>query len=88
MKQTPAEIEESIKQKEAIAKECLQHFRRGESAFWAGVRLDRSRSATTFRIGPDGSYQKIDGPFAETKEVLGGFATLSSARDEAFEWTR
>jgi hypothetical protein len=31
----------------------------------------------------------IDGPFAETKEVVGGYAVLSvPSRDEALRWTR
>jgi hypothetical protein len=89
MQQTPEQIEECVRQHEGIANEYLtQRMHRGESAFWAGARLDRSRTATTFRIGAKGSYKKIDGPFAETKEVLGGFAILSCTRDEAIEWTR
>jgi hypothetical protein len=89
MKHPPSRMAESIAQHEGIANEYLaEHFRKGKSAFWAGARLERTRTATTFRIGPGGSYAKSDGPFAETKEVIGGFAMLSCTRDEAIEWTR
>jgi hypothetical protein len=43
---------------------------------------------TTFRIGPNGSYEKFDGPFAETKEVLGGITMLSCSADEALAYAR
>jgi hypothetical protein len=37
----------------------------------------------------DGSYAITDGPFTETKEVVGGFALLEvSGRDEAIAFTR
>jgi hypothetical protein len=89
MKHPPSRMADSIAQHEGIANEYLAaRFRKGDSAFWAGARLDRSRTATTFRIGAGGSFTKLDGPFAETKEVLGGFAMLSCTRDEALEWTR
>jgi hypothetical protein len=89
MQQTPEQIEECVSRREKVANEYLaRRLRRGESAFWAGARLDWSRNSTTFRIGAKGSYTKFDGPFAETKEVLGGFAILSCTREEALEWTR
>lgn len=44
-----------------------------------GVRL-RSRH---------GKFSSVDGPFVETKEVIGGYAILEAAsRDEALELTR
>lgn len=46
----------------------------------AGVRVHK---------GPGGEMSVTDGPFAETKEILGGYALLSAAsRDEAIEHTR
>jgi hypothetical protein len=37
----------------------------------------------------DGEITVIDGPFAEAKEVIGGYAVLSAAsREEAVEYTR
>ena len=44
-----------------------------------GDRLDRSTAATTVRVR-DGKTTTIDGPFAETKEQLGGYY-LVEARD-------
>ncbi len=37
----------------------------------------------------NGKYTVTDGPFAETKEVIGGFAIMQTrTRDEILEWTR
>jgi len=36
-----------------------------------------------------GKYSQVDGPFAETKEVVGGYAVLEAAsKEEALELTR
>ena len=45
---------------------------RDEGTYVAGDPLAPSTSATTVRIR-DGARQTVDGPFAETKEVLGGY---------------
>ncbi len=51
----------------------------------AGERLAASGSATTVRLR-DGSRLITDGPFAETKEVLGGYYILECRDlDEALE---
>ncbi len=37
----------------------------------------------------DGKYAVTDGPFTESKEIIGGYALLEvSGREEAIEWTR
>jgi hypothetical protein len=37
----------------------------------------------------NGSFSVIDGPFAEAKEAIGGFALMqTSSREEMLEWTR
>ncbi len=41
-------------------------------ATYDGAQLQPGTSATTVRVG-DGETLTTDGPFAETKEVLGGF---------------
>lgn len=58
----------------------------------AGVLLDGaglrpSRDGWRQRYGADGSVQRIDGPFAETKELIAGY-TLIQVRsvDEAQAW--
>lgn len=59
----------------------------------AGVLLDAAAlqpSALGFRIRYDGAQRgQVDGPFAETKELLAGY-TLIQVRDreEALEWAR
>lgn len=52
-------------------------------AFIAGEALHPSSTATTVRVR-DGRTVTTDGPFAETKEVLGGFYMVEAADlDEA-----
>ena len=57
----------------------------------AGVLLDSDRlrptaTATTVRVR-DGETLTSDGPFAETKEQLGGFYTIDVGNlDEALSW--
>jgi hypothetical protein len=49
--------------------------------------LEHPSEATTIRIAKEGERTVTDGPFAETKEQLGGFALLECADfDEAMEW--
>lgn len=67
----------------------------GEKAGAAGVvlggeALQSTATATTITVdGKGGDMVTTDGPFAETKEVLGGFYLLKAADlDEALEWAR
>ena len=63
----------------------------GEEARQAGVMvggegLEPTSAATTVRVR-DGERLLSDGPFAETKEQLGGFYLLEcDSLDEAIEW--
>jgi hypothetical protein len=55
-------------------------------AFVAGEGLQGPETATTVRVR-DGERLVTDGPFAETKEQLGGFYVLECKDlDEAIEW--
>jgi hypothetical protein len=59
----------------------------------AGVLLDASGlkpSAKGWRIHyKDGQRRVIDGPFAETKELMAGYTLIQvKSREEALEWTR
>lgn len=57
-----------------------------EPGLWVGARLQISDEAKTIRWN-NGSRQVIDGPFAETKEVTGGFNLVACASiDEAITW--
>lgn len=59
----------------------------------AGVLLDASGLAPSsegWRIRYQGKERKvIDGPFAESKELIAGYTLIQvRSRDEALEWTR
>jgi hypothetical protein len=54
----------------------------------AGEALQPTATATSVRL-KDGKATTTDGPFAETKEQLGGFYLLDvKDLDEALEWAR
>ena len=54
--------------------------------FKAGDRLQPTTTATTVRVR-DGKTLTTDGPFTETKEVLGGYYLIDvDTLDEALEW--
>jgi hypothetical protein len=54
--------------------------------FVAGAALQPTSTATTVRA-PDGKPVVTDGPFAETKEQLGGYYLVDvGSIDEALEW--
>jgi hypothetical protein len=59
-------------------------------AFVAGEGLQPSSTATTVHIPADGDERTVtDGPFAESKEQLGGFYLLECKDlDEALEWAK
>ena len=55
-------------------------------AYLAGDALQPTMTATTVRVN-DGGTVTSDGPFAETKEQLGGFYMVEAADlDEAISW--
>jgi hypothetical protein len=57
--------------------------------FVAGEGLQDSSTATTLRIREQDEPMVTDGPFAETKEQLGGFYVLDCADlDEALRWAK
>jgi hypothetical protein len=56
-----------------------------------GEALHPSTTATTIHVegGKGGTAVYTDGPFAETKEVLGGFYLINAADlDEALKWAQ
>jgi hypothetical protein len=55
-------------------------------ALVAGSRLATTDSASTIRVR-DGKSQVLDGPYAETKEQLGGYYLIEAENlDAAIEW--
>ena len=54
--------------------------------FIAGEPLEKVSTATTVRVR-NGKTELSDGPFAETKEVLGGYYLLDCENlDQALDW--
>ena len=54
-----------------------------------GEGLQPSANATTVRIGVSGDHVVSDGPFAETKEQLGGYYLLDCKDlDEVLAWAK
>jgi hypothetical protein len=59
---------------------------RDSGAFVGGNQLQPTAAATTVRVR-DGEQVVTDGPFAETKEQLGGYYMIEvESVDEAIEW--
>ncbi len=62
-----------------------EHIRQN-GAYQAGEALDPTSTATTVRVR-DGKTLTTDGPYAETKEALGGFYIVEAADlDEAIAY--
>ncbi len=60
---------------------------RDAGIFVAGESLADLVTATTVRVGADGTRTVVDGPFAETREVLGGFYVVDVPDlDAALDW--
>ena len=78
---TPAEQEAVMDAYFAFSKEV-----REAGAMLSGEELQPTTTATTVRVR-EGKTLTSDGPFAETKEQLGGFYMLECPNlDEAIEW--
>jgi hypothetical protein len=55
----------------------------------AGEGLTASSQGARVRYDEDGRTTVVDGPFAETKELIAGFWILQvSSREEVLEWVR
>jgi hypothetical protein len=81
---TPEQIQANMKQWDAYTVEAQD-----AGAFLGGEGLQPTATATTIAISPDGNHIVTDGPFAETKEQLGGFYLLDCKDlDEAIAWAR
>ena len=75
------ELEERVAAYAAFTEEVQK-----SGAWQAGEALQPTATATVVRAGSDGAPVTTDGPFAETKEQLGGFYILECENlDEAVE---
>src|SRR3954465_10287187 len=78
---TPEQIQETSQAYGALTQEMEQ-----KGGLAAGERAYPATTATTVRVR-DGERDVTDGPFAETKEQLGGFYVLDvKDLDEAIDW--
>jgi hypothetical protein len=71
--------------------EYTEFGRNAEAVLQGGEALHAPSTATTVHVegGKGGKAVFTDGPFAETKEVLGGFYLLETADlDEALKWAQ
>ena len=80
----PSRSQESMKRWDAYTIET-----KDAGAFLGGEGLQPTATATTVQIEPSGDHIVTDGPFAETKEQLGGFYLLECENlDEAIAWAQ
>ncbi len=81
---TPEQSQEAIKHWDAYTAEA-----KAAGAFLGGEGLQPSMTATQVQFTDDGEPIVTDGPFAETKEQLGGFYLLEcSDLDDAIAWAK
>jgi hypothetical protein len=81
---SPEQLQEGMKRWDAFTTEV-----KDAGAFLGGEGLEPTALATTVQIQPSGDPIVTDGPFAETKEQLGGFYLLDCENlDEAIAWAR
>ena len=80
-KMSPEQLQTQMQEYFAFTQEAQQSGLMG-----GGEALQPTAMATTVRV-QDGKTISTDGPFAETKEQLGGFYIFDCANlDEAIEW--
>ena len=62
---------------------------RAANQFVDAHRLESRSQASTVRTGENGARVVSDGPFAETKEALGGYYVVDCpSKKEAIEWAK
>jgi hypothetical protein len=87
----PAEDALTADEARSIVEEHLELIRELSAAgkLVAAEALQHSRETKVVRPNGRGGGSVTDGPFAETKEVVGGFYLLEcDTEDEALEWAR
>jgi hypothetical protein len=81
---SPEEMKEMMDRWDAYSKRAVD-----DGAFLAGEGLQPSETASTVRIEEGKEPTVTDGPFAESKEQLGGFYLLECKDlDEALEYAK
>jgi hypothetical protein len=78
-------VPDELMRTETAAYDAFTREIQGRGLFEAGEALHPTTAATTVRV-QDGETITTDGPFAETKEALGGFYLINARDlDEAIE---
>jgi hypothetical protein len=81
---SPEQMQASLERWAAFDDEAV-----ARGAMIACEPLESSSVATTIHVRDNGDRIVTDGPFAESKEQLGGFCVLDCQNlDEALEWAR
>jgi hypothetical protein len=81
---SPEQMQDSLERWSAFDDEAV-----ARGAMIACEPLESSSVATTIHVRENGDRIVTDGPFAESKEQLGGFCVLQCQNlDEALEWAR
>ena len=81
---TPEQMEENMKAWDVYTTDAQE-----AGKFVGGEGLQPTSTATTVQIAESGDPVVTDGPFAETKEQLGGFYLLDCEDlDDALGWAR
>jgi hypothetical protein len=81
---SPEDMKAEMDRWEAFGREAVE-----AGVMVAGDALQESDTATTLRIQQQAELLVSDGPFAETKEQLGGYYVLDCKDlDEALAWAR
>jgi hypothetical protein len=81
---TPDQMQEAMKHWDAFTNEAIE-----SGVHVGGEGLQPSATATTVRIQESGDHIVSDGPFAETKEQLGGYYLLDCKDlDDALAWAK
>ena len=84
----PDELKKMVRQHQAVGAEYVNHraMLDGKPGLWVGIRLSPSTEATTIRRSR-GEPRLIDGPFSETREVVGGINLVAcDSLEEAAGW--
>ena len=80
---SPGEIDKIVGHHMAVSREL-----RAAGKWVSSNRLRFSHEATTIRV-QDGRHVVFDGPFAESKEQIGGFYLIEAdSKEEAIEWAK
>lgn len=71
---------------ETVSADYLEFMQRRGGSLLNGAALEPPETATTIRRDGAGGFSVTDGPFAESKETLGGYYLIEAADlDEALE---